>query len=408
MDTQPTTPEAPPPLDPSRLETIGQLRAQLVGIMYDVETLRAPTPEDDARPSRRRVIHATLAFRGHLMVDPKEGYKELRKRFATLGYTPMLDRQGEYEIVTAIPAVFAQDSPKRWWVNALLLALTIVTTIISGAFMEQSELIASRLDQVTEQRMLLVEIVRVFVEDPRLLLTGVPASLTIMGILGLHELAHYFAARRHKLDSSLPYFIPAPFGFGTFGAIIRMRTPWEDRNALFDVGVAGPIAGILVAVPLFFLGLMQSPAMAPLPGGTPLGTPLLLGWIEDLVYVLRDIPPSYDIYVNAWTFAAWFGVVVSGFNLLPIGQLDGGHVAYAMLGKRTRTLSLVVLVAIGALAVLMWPGWYAWILFTFLSGWMHPPPLNALVPLSKGRRALGIAVWVLTVLLFTPAPFPVG
>ncbi|MBN1642259.1 MAG: site-2 protease family protein [Anaerolineae bacterium] len=404
MNPESTVPE---PLDPSRLETIGQLRAALIGIMDGVETLRAPAPEEGAPPSRRTRLRPTLAFRGRLIVDPVEGYKELRARFAPLGYTPMLDRQGEYEIVTAIPAVFAQSSPKRWWLNALLLLVTVVTTIVSGALMEQSELIAARMEQVTDQSALLLEVVRVFAEEPRRLLSGVPASLTIMGILGLHELAHYAAARRHKLDSSLPFFIPAPFGFGTFGAIIRMRTPWEDRNALFDVGVAGPIAGILVALPLFFLGLMRSPAMAPLPGGTPLGTPLLLSWMEDLVYVLRGIPASYDIYVNSWTFAAWFGVVVSGFNLLPIGQLDGGHVAYALLGRHTSKLSTAVLVALAGLAWL-WPGWIAWIAFTFLSGWMHPPPLNALAPLSGWRVALGIGVWILTALIFTPVPFPTG
>ena len=245
-----------------------------------------------------------------------------------------------------------------------------------------------------------------FLHEPQLLLTGIPASLTIMGILGIHELAHYFAAQRHNLDSSLPYFIPAPFGFGTFGAIIRMRTPWENKNALFDVGAAGPLAGILVALPLFFIGLMISPALPPQPDGTPLGTPLLMGWIEQLVYVLKDIPPDYDIYVNSWTFAAWFGLVVSGFNLLPIGQLDGGHVAYAVLGSRIRMLSTAVLIIIGILGLFLWPGWYLWIAFTFLSGWRHPPPLNTLAPLSKGRTILGIVVFAITILLFTPAPFP--
>jgi membrane-associated protease RseP (regulator of RpoE activity) len=326
-------------------------------------------------------------------MDPKQGYALLRKRFATLGYTPILRRQGEYEIVTAVPVVFSQSRPQRWWINLLLFALTIVTTTLMGAILEQGEQ--------------LMQNPRLFFQQPGLILTGIPASMTIMGILGIHEIAHYVAARRHGLDSSLPYFIPVPFGLvGTLGAIIRMRTPWENRNSLFDVGAAGPLAGILVALPLFFAGLMISPALPPQPEGTPLGTPLLMGWLEDLVYVLRDIPPAHDIYVNSWTFAAWFGLVVSGFNLLPIGQLDGGHVAYAVLGSKMRILSTVVLVIIGLLGILLWPGWYLWIAFTFMSGWMHPPPLNALEPLSKGRTILGIVVLVLTALLFTPAPFP--
>jgi membrane-associated protease RseP (regulator of RpoE activity) len=259
---------------------------------------------------------------------------------------------------------------------------------------------------IMEQGEILVQNPWAFFQEPALLLTGIPASLTIMGILGIHELAHYFAARRHGLDSSLPYFIPVPLGFGTFGAIIRMRTPWKNRNALFDVGVAGPLAGILVALPLFFLGLINSPTMAPQPDGMPLGTPLLLQWLESLVYLIKDIPRDYDIYVNSWTFAAWFGLVVSGFNLLPIGQLDGGHVAYAVLGNKTKFLSTLALVTIGMLGLLLWPGWYLWIAFTFLSGWIHPPPLNTLEPLSIERKVLGVIVFILTILMFTPSPFP--
>jgi membrane-associated protease RseP (regulator of RpoE activity) len=140
--------------------------------------------------------------------------------------------------------------------------------------------------------------------------------------------------------------------------------------------------------------------------GVPLGTPLLLRWMEDLVYILRDIPQDYDIYVNSWAFTAWFAVFVSGLNLLPIGQLDGGHIAYAVLGDRMRVLSTVVLVILGALGIFLWSGWYMWIVFSFFSGWMHPPPLNALTPLSKTRRILGYCVFALMVLLFTPAPFP--
>jgi membrane-associated protease RseP (regulator of RpoE activity) len=227
-----------------------------------------------------------------------------------------------------------------------------------------------------------------------------------MGILGVHELAHYFVARRHGLDSSLPYFIPVPFGFGTFGAIIRIRMPWQDRKALFDVGIAGPLAGFAVALPIFFFGLLNSPAMPPQPDGTPLGSPLLLQWIEQWVYLIRDIPQDYDIYVNAMTFAAWFGLVVTGFNLLPIGQLDGGHVIYSVLGRYAQAIGIIALGALFALGTFVWSGWYGWAAFIMLSGWRHPPPLNTVAPLGTRRIIVGIAVLALTVLLFTPAPFP--
>jgi membrane-associated protease RseP (regulator of RpoE activity) len=362
-------------------------------VLAEAETLWNASPP--LRPAARRLFanRAAISFRGHLTMDPTEGYALLRDRFATLGYTPVLHRQDGYEIVTALPVVFQAVGNKRWWINLILFVMTIGTTMLVGAFLDQESL----------PREALIRLLR----QPQLILTGIPASLTIMGILGIHELAHYIAARSHGLDSSLPYFIPIPFGLvGTMGAIIRMRKPFETRNSLFDVGAAGPLAGILVALPLFFVGLMVSPAMPPQPGGTPLGTPLLLRWMEELVYVLRDIPQEYEIYVNSWTFTAWFAVFVSGLNLLPIGQLDGGHVAYAVLGSRTRTVSTVVLGIISILGFLLWPGWYVWMTFIFMSGWLHPPPLNTLEPLSKGRKVLGIVVFVLMVLLFTPTPFP--
>lgn len=383
--------------DLRRLELIGLLRTHLAGVLDDARTVWDPSPHAPGLAGRlaQRLggSGGLVAFRGHLAMDPGEGYRLLRQRFESAGYTPTLHREGEWEVVTAIPAVFGQSEVKRAWVNLLLFAVTFLTTTVMGALLEQSELLV-------QQGLAL------FLQRPWLLLSGIPTALTIMGVLGLHELAHYVVARRHKLDSSLPYFIPVPFGFGTFGAIIRMRTPWENRNALFDVGVAGPIAGIVVALPLFFLGLLTSRALPPVPDSMALGTPLLLGWMEDLVYLIRGIPQQYELYISAWAFAAWFGIVVSGFNLMPIGQLDGGHVAYALFGKYTRYLSGAVLIAIAVMAIVLWGGWFAWLAFTFLSGWVHPPPLNMLEPLSKGRIALGIGVLILTVLIFTPVPFP--
>jgi Zn-dependent protease len=364
----------------SQLEIVGRLRAHLSDVLPDAETLW--------QQSNTR----NIAFRGHLAMDSTQAYALLRERFATLGYTPLLRRQSGYDLIIAIHHLF-QSKPTRWGINVILFLLTLVTTTVMGAVMEQGELLQHNL--------------LLFFQRPWLLLTGVPASLTIMGILGIHELAHYFVARRHGLGSSLPYFIPVPFGFGTFGAIIRIQTPWENRKALFDVGIAGPLAGALVALPLFFVGLLTSQAMPPIPEGMPLGSPLLLRWIEDWVYAIRGLPEHYEIYVNAMTFAAWFGLVVTGFNLLPIGQLDGGHVAYALLGRWARVVGAVILIGLLTLGMLAWQGWFVWAAFIFFSGWQHPAPLNSLAPLGKKRAILGILILVLTILLFTPAPFPV-
>ena len=331
-----------------------------------------------ARAPRRaqQQAEAPLTFRGHLAVEADQAYNTLKERFATLGYTPLLRRHGDYDLVIALAHVFPDGAqakllPARWMPNLLLLLVTIVTTTLMGAVMEQGEL--------------LIKNPMLFFQQPALILTGIPASLTIMSILGIHELGHYFMARRHGLETTLPYFIPVPFGFGTFGAIIRIRTPWQNRKALFDVGIAGPLAGLLVALPLFFLGLMTSPHQPPIPEGTPLGSPLLLRWMENAVYAIRGIPEDHEIYVNAMTFAAWFGLVVTGFNLLPVGQLDGGHVAYAVLGRWARILGIAVLGALVLLGIWAWSGWYMWAAFIFMSGWQHPAPLNALAPLGRKR-----------------------
>jgi len=200
----------------SRLEHIARLRAQLVGVLADAETLwQKSAPGGLASRARAR---PAIAFRGHLVVDSAEGFALLRERFAELGYTPTLRSDGEFEIVTAIPGVFTQSaSPEKWWVNLILFLLTIGTTTLVGAVMEQ-------IQQLEQNPML-------FFEQPLLILTGIPASMAIMSILGVHELGHYVAARRHGLNSSLPYFIPIPFGLvGTMGAVIRMRTPWHNRK----------------------------------------------------------------------------------------------------------------------------------------------------------------------------------
>jgi len=406
--------EGGPAFEPlSRLEIIGQLRAQLSDIMPDAETMwstqqspagetREPASRPDSPRARRLQLAAAgrnpPAFRGHLSLDPAEAYALLSERFLELGYTPLFRSQQGFDYVIALPHVFkSQDgaarSPRHWVPNLILLLLTLVTTTLMGAVLEQGPLLL-------DNPLLLLE-------TPRLILTGIPASLTIMSILGIHELGHYFVARRHGLETTLPYFIPVPFGFGTFGALIRIRTPWENRKALFDVGLAGPLAGLVVALPLFFIGLMLSPHQPPLPDSTTLGSPLLLQGIERIVYALRGIPPGHEIYVNAMTFAAWFGLVVTGFNLLPAGQLDGGHVAYAVLGRWGKMVAAAVMVGLVGLGLLMWRSLLFWAAFIFISGWQHPAPLNALEPLGRKRTLIGLLVFVLTALLFTPSPFAI-
>jgi len=370
--------DEPHPEASSRLEQIGQLRARLTDLLLDAETLWKQSDE------------VTIAFRGHLNQDSEQAYTILRERFAEIGYTPMLRARDGYDVVIALRHVFEQKQT-HWSVNLILFLLTLMTTTLMGAVLEQGER--------------LVQNHRLFFQQPELLLTGLPAAMTIISILGVHELAHYVVARKHGLDSSLPFFIPVPLGLGTLGAIIRIHTPWENRKALFDVGIAGPLAGFVVALPIFIIGMFISPIEPVVPGTASLQAPLLLQWIEHWTESVRGIPPGYDTYLNTVTFAAWFGLIVTGVNLLPIGQLDGGHVIYALLGQWAQIVGIAVLAAIAVLGALVWNGWYIWAAFIMFSGWRHPPPLNNVAPLGKKRAIIGLLVLALTALLFTPAPF---
>jgi membrane-associated protease RseP (regulator of RpoE activity) len=389
---------------PSRLETIGQLRAQIVDLMPDAETLWQTVGGAQGSATQRtrrglRAMGSPLTFRGHLAIDAERAYPTLRERFATLGYTPLLHKEGDYDLIAALPYVFPNQASKRgssrWVVNLVLLIATVITTTLAGAINENIE-------QLAQNPML-------FFQQPWLILTGLPASMTIMSILGIHELGHYFMSRRHGLPTTLPFFIPflpVPGGFGTFGAVIRAQAPWENRKALFDVGLAGPLAGLVIALPIFFVGLMTSPHQPHIPGSMSLGSPLLLQWMENAVYALRGIPEDHEIYANAMTYAAWFGLFVTGVNLLPAGQFDGGHVAYAVLGRWARLMSMLVLGMLVVLGTLYWRGWYIWAAMVFSFGWQHPAPLNTVAPLGKRRIVVGFLALVLTILLFTPAPLP--
>ncbi|MBI5576026.1 MAG: site-2 protease family protein [Deltaproteobacteria bacterium] len=240
--------------------------------------------------------------------------------------------------------------------------------------------------------------------DPAQLVVGLTFSIPLLAILGIHELGHYTAARRHNVAVTPPYFIPAPSFIGTFGAFIRIKSPVPHRDALLDIGAAGPIAGALIAVPILIIGLKMS-AIRPTVGltGIPLGESLLFRAASNLV--LGDIPKGYDVVLHPVAFAGWIGLLVTALNLLPAGQLDGGHIAYALFGgsymKFARAIPYLLL-PMGY----FWGGWIIWAVMLFVIGTAHPAPLHAEIPLSRGRRAVGIFSGLLFLVCFTPTPVP--
>lgn len=236
-------------------------------------------------------------------------------------------------------------------------------------------------------------------------------SLTILAILGTHEFGHYFACRYYQLDATLPYFLPAPLPLtGTVGAVIRIREPIRNKPMLFDIGAAGPIAGFIVAVPALFVGLSLS-RLVVLPDdfvGMSLGEPMLFQFATSVIW--GDIPEGYTINLHPMALAAWIGLLITALNLFPIGQLDGGHIAYAALGARATSLSLVTAGLIIGLAFFS-SSWILWaiLMVTMLIflGPRHPKIPDEHIPLDPTRRWLAIATAVIFVLCFTPAPIEV-
>jgi membrane-associated protease RseP (regulator of RpoE activity) len=233
-------------------------------------------------------------------------------------------------------------------------------------------------------------------------------SLTILGILGAHEMGHYVACRYYRVDASLPYFIPM-LGVltGTFGAVIRIREPILYKRALFDIGIAGPIAGFVVAVPALFLGMWLSNAV-PLPkpfSGLELGEPLLF---QAAAWMVWGTPPDgLALNMHPMVFAAWFGLLATALNLFPIAQLDGGHISYAVFGRRSTAITFGAL-AVAAVLTALSLSWIVWTLMIvamlFVAGPRHPPVMDELIPLDPARRWLAIFAVVMFALCFTPAP----
>jgi membrane-associated protease RseP (regulator of RpoE activity) len=275
-----------------------------------------------------------------------------------------------------------------------LFVVTIFTTLWAGAYQVNTESVSGAWDFL--------------VRYPSNLLDGWPFAGTLLGILVTHEYGHFHLSRVHRVPASLPLFIPGPPQFiGTFGAVIRMRSPIMKRRALFDIGVAGPIAGFIVAVPALLIGLSLS-RVEPTMGvfGLQLGEPLLLQFLAWLMF--GPVPETHDIVLHPVAFAAWFGFFITVLNLMPIGQLDGGHVAYALFGRRQRNLALATIPILLILGLWGWPGWILWAVLAGLVGISHPPVIDPATELGRGRIWVGWGALAIFLVSFSPVPFYFG
>ena len=282
----------------------------------------------------------------------------------------------------------------RLWLHGLLLLLTLVTTTAVGAL--------HYLSFVSE-----------FSPNPPpfrwdLLIQGFWYSGTLIAILGAHEMGHYAFCRRYDVDATLPYFLPMPFLLtGTLGAVIKIREAFPTRKVLFDIGVAGPIAGFVVLVPALFYGMTISNVVpAPTEGGVLfLGEPLLFRFAAHLVF--GPVPDGFTLNMHPMVFAAWFGMLATALNLLPFGQLDGGHITYATLGRWSTPISIVTVAAAIGMTFIS-PSWLVMtitlLVMLFMLGPRHPRVIYEYESLGSGRNLIAVLALIMFILCFTPVP----
>ena len=268
-----------------------------------------------------------------------------------------------------------------------LFCLTILTTLLAGAIMQGANIIT----------------------NPISIFKGIPFSLTLLFILGTHEFGHYYFAQKHNVDATLPYFIPAPpfiFLIGTFGAFIKIKSVITSRSALLQIGAAGPIAGFVVAIPSLFVGLKLSDVFDKSPSfnGIVLGDSLLM---KGMIWITHpNLLENQDVLLHPVAFAGWIGLLVTMLNLLPIGQLDGGHIAYAIFGKKQNYIarfSLLMLIPLSFISL----NWLVWgvLIFFLMQSTGHPPINDFNTPLSKGNKIIGCLCFLIFIVCFVPAPF---
>ena len=292
----------------------------------------------------------------------------------------------------------AAPGQKFPWVNVALFVLTCLSTSIVGTVL---------MTFYANPEESLGHILTQMIHSPLVLLRGVPFSFAVMSILLGHEMGHYLTCRYYGIDATLPYFIPAPNPIGTMGAFIKIKSPIQHRAALLEVGIAGPIVGFVLAIPTLFIALWKSGYIALDPSaGIELGEPLIFKLAE---LVMGKIPPpGMAINLHPIGIAAWFGFFATALNLIPVGQLDGGHVSYALFRGIHKRISKVFLFTLIPLGLFYWQGWLFWTTVLLIIGFRHPMTLDDSIPLSRRHVWLGWIALAMFVLCFTPMPFYVN
>lgn len=363
---------------PTRTESplISNLNQAVQGVMLIHQTIPAAVPQIVAQ------------YAGQLTLPSAEAYDKLEHTLIQLGVHAYFDHHEERDHITIIKGRF-DPKPRPWWPNALLLFLTLLSLLLVGASI-QAGIDDQELNSLADLQ----------------LWKGLPYALSMILILGAHELGHYFAARHHKVSVTLPYFIPMPLTlFGTLGAFIQLREPMRNRRQLFDVGVAGPLAGLFFAIPILFIGLATS-NVETIPTDIDTmreGNSLFYAAAKYTIFGQLLPDGNEDVFINQLAQAGWTGLFITALNLIPLGQLDGGHVLYSLFGNRARKLYWPMLGLFAILAMIN-SAWILWTVLLFFFGRMHAKPLEDITPLDSRRRLIGYLALIILVLTFTPNP----
>ena len=359
-----------------------------------------------------------LLYRGELIRDSVEAYEQLAETLRPYDITPLFRLEQGRQVVMLVRGVI-HPRPGKVWVNLLLFALTVLSVLFVGAASNYNGPIPK---DVAGQIWTLITHIWV----------GWPFAVSLLAILLAHEFGHYFVGRARGAAVSLPYFIPLPFSpIGTMGAFIQMKSIPRNKRALFDLAVAGPLAGLVVAIPVLMLGLSQSSlgTVTTFPGsfaegnsllyllakfvvfgkllpasGNLAGLPLLYHWIS---YFFAGSPSpvgATDVFISQVAWAGWVGLLVTFLNLIPAGQLDGGHVIYAVFGRRVNRIVPVIIV-LTVLLGFFWSGWWLWAFLIFLLGRSHAEPLDQITQLDPSRKTLAVLMLVIFLLVLMPVPF---
>ena len=360
-----------------------------------------------------------VRFRGQLYnQDSAQAYDQLAQVLHPQNITPLFRLEENRHVILLMNGII-QSKPTKMWGNILFFILTLFSVAFAGAIYSSASSMANFPTNITGWF--------------NFMLSGLPFAIALMAILVCHEFGHYLAGRYHKTAVTLPFFIPFPFSyFGTMGAFIQMKEPPRNRRILLDIGIAGPLAGLIVAIPVLLIGLHLSnvekmPSVIPvgqvfegnsilylllkfIVKGQFLPQPSTFAGLNPIIYWIRyfftgaPLPAGgLDVTLHPIAWAGWAGLLVTSLNLIPAGQLDGGHIMYVLLGKRSTRLLPFILIGLVLLGF-AWSGWWLWAALIFLLGRSHAEPLDQITTLDAKRRALAILGVIVFILVFMPVP----